>query len=520
MAGKPKPMSQIKQIYRLHEQGQGKKAIARICGVSRTTVKKYLSSLKNSGMSVAEALQTEDPVLEQTLHQHECLEKGRDTRYAHLVSQADYYREELKRTGVNRWVLWNEYRQEHSGGYSYSQFCWHLQQFEKMREVSMRQQYEPGEKVFIDFTGKPLEWIDRETGEVHKAQVFVATLGYSKYSYVEAVRSQKAEDFLMALVRCFIFFGGVPAVVVPDNLKSAVTRSDPYEPDINRLLEDLANHFGIAVIPARNAKPKDKALVENMVKNAYSHIYAPLRNRQFYSPDELNQAVKEKLWQFNEKAFQGRDDSRKDLFEQHEKPALKSLPAQPFEIKKYRELTVQKNSHIHLAEDKHYYSVPYAYTGQKVKIIYTQSLVSIYCKGNRIAAHQRNLRKHGYTTVRQHLPSHHQRWLDRSPKYYLEWARKISPEAMEVTQKILSSKPHVEQAYKSCEGILGLARRHGKEMLTKACQRALELDCCNYGFINRSIQSGMLDQPQETLTSLPRHENVRGAAYYQQILKS
>jgi transposase len=520
MAGKPKPMSQIKQIFRLRQQGQSRKAIARICAVSRTTVKKYLALLKKNAMSIEEALEKEDPVLEQMLQQSEVKERHLDVRYAYLESQYEYFLEELKRTGVNRWVLWNEYRRQHPCGYSYSQFCWHLQQLDKMRKISMSQQYSPGEKLFIDFAGKPLEWIDPETGEVKKAQVFVATLGYSKYSYIEAVRSQKAEDFLMALVRCFIFFGGVPAVVVPDNLKAAVTRTDPYEPDINRLLEDLANHFGIAVIPARSGKPKDKALVENQVKNAYSHIYAPLRNRQFYSLEELNQAIKEQLLWFNDKDFQGRDYSRRDLFDRHEKAALKELPVAPFEIKKYREITVQKNSHIYLAEDRHYYSVPYAFTGQKVKIIYTPNLVSIYCKGNRIAAHYRNNKAHGYTTVREHLPSHHQRWLDRNPEYYMEWARKISPETAQVIQKILRSKPHVEQAYKSCEGLLGLVRRHGKELVTKACQRALELDCCNYGFISRIIQSGMLNQFQEDIKPLPHHENVRGEEYYKQMLNS
>jgi len=520
MATKSKPMSQIKQIFRLHQQGHSKKAIARICSVSKNTVRKYLTLLERLGMSHSEALQTEDLELEQLLLPGEGFKLHNDSRYAQLMNLAEGYRKELKRTGVNRWLLWSEYRQSNPGGYSYSQFCYHLQQFNKTHELSLHQEYLPGDKLFIDFAGKPLEWIDTDGGEIHKVQVFVATLGYSKYSYVEAIRSQKTEDFLMALVQCFSYLGGVPAAIVPDNFKGAVVKTDRYEPGLNQLLEDMANHFGTVIIPARVAKPKDKAIVENMVKNAYSYIYAPLRNRQFFSLNELNQGVKEQLRKFNEKLFQGKDYSRKSLFEQHEKVKLKELPEAVFEIKKYRELTVHKNSHIKLSEDKHYYSVPYPYTGQRVKVIYTQSLVRIYSKGTCITTHQRSFKPYAYTTIREHLPSNHQRWLDRSPIYYINWARKISNEVEEVTKKILQSKPHVEQAYKSCEGLKGLSRRHGNKLLTLACKRALELDCCNYGFINRMIQSRMLFEQKEDKkhTPLPRHSNIRGKDYYQQML--
>lgn len=517
MAGKTKPMSQIKQIFRLHQQGHSKKAIARTCDISRNTVKRYLQWLHLSEWSVAQVLDLEDPVLEHMLH-NTARPVANDARYAHWITQAEMYLAELNKKGVTRWLLWDEYRQEHPQGYSYSQFCWHLQQFTRSKEVTLKIHHKPGEKLFIDFAGAPLQWIDRDSGEVYKAQVFVASLPYSSYSFVRAVRSQKAGDFLSALVECLNFFGGSPQLLVPDNLKSAVTRPDRYEPDINRLMEDLANHYGIALLPARSSKPKDKGAVENHVKIAYSHVYARLRNQQFFSLRQLNQAIDLQVEQLNEKLFQGKDHSRKDLFETQEKAALVPLPTDPYEIKKYRQYTVQKNCHIHLTEDRHNYSVPYAYIGQKVKVVYTPSVVNIYCQGERIACHQRNYKKHDYTTVRDHLPSHHNHWLDRSPQYYQKWASGIASEALELTDHILQSKRHVEQAYRSCEGLKALVRRHGKELFIQACRKALELQCYNYAFVKRLLNNGMIHQQSEEPKPLPEHNNVRGSKYYQHLL--
>jgi transposase len=519
MAPKTKPMSQIKEIYRLHNKGNTIKGIARLCGISKNTVRKYLALLAEQNMSLEAVLTIPDPVLEHQLLNPSGHDQNALSRFEHLLDQADYFEQELKRTGVNKWLLWKEYRQQNTTGYSYSQFCFHLQEIDKMRKLSMTQSHPPGDKLFIDFAGKKMEWIDRNTGEVHKVEAFAATLGYSKYSYLEAVASQKVGDFLMALTRCIHFLGGVPAAIVPDNLKSAVIRTDRYEPEINRLLEDLSNHYNTAILPTRSAKPQDKSLVENLVKNAYSHIYAPLRNQKFFSLAELNAAIRRKQNEFNAKPFQGHDDSRIIRFEQHEKHLLLPLPEQSYEIKKYREVTVQKNAHISLTEDKHYYSVPYRFTGQKVKLIYTATTVRIFVKSEMVAMHARDAKPHSYTSVNDHMPSHHRQYLDRSPEYYELWASKTSEHLLEAVKIIIASKKHPEQAYKSCEGLRSLERRHGKTTLSMACKQALDIGVINYGYINRIIQSGMVYQTESPqVATTPPHDNVRGAAYYQNQL--
>jgi transposase len=518
MAAKPKPMSQIKQIFSLYHQGQKIKSIARICNLSRNTVKKYLYLAGQSGKNLPELFALDDIELEALLLPGDGSLKHE--RHQQLLSQMDYLQKELKRTGVNRAVLWSEYRQVYPDGYSYSQFCHHLLLHEKTKQVSLTQQHAPAEKLFIDYAGKPLYYINRDTGHQHKVEVFVAALGYSQFSYVEAVESQKTEDFIAALTRCITFFGGVPSAIVPDNLKAAVIRTDRYEPVLNRLLEDFANHYQTSIIPARSYKPKDKSLAENLVRHSYSYIYAPLRNRQFFSLAELNCAIKQQLSLYNQKLLTGKIHSRQSLFMEEEKQLLKPLPATVFEIKKYKELTVQKNAHLQLSEDKHYYSVPYAFVGQKVKVIYTQSLVHIYHKTRQLACHARSFKAYGYTTQPQHLPSHYNAYLERSPEYYITWAKGISCEVEAFIRKVLQSRYHVEQAYKSCEGIQSLCRKQGKEVISRACAKGLELGQYNYSFLVRIIRNGMLDiEPAGPARALPEHANIRGKAYYQSLLQ-
>lgn len=513
-------MSQIKEIYRLHNKGNSIKGIARLCGISKNTVRKYLALLSEQKINLDEVLTMPDPVLE-----HHLINPPRDdqnalSRFDYLLDKADYFETELKRVGVNKWLLWKEYRQKNATGYGYSQFCFHLQEIDKRRKLSMTQNHVPGDKLFIDFAGKKLEWIDRNTGEVHKVEVFAAILGYSKYSYLEAVTSQKVGDFLMALTRCIHFLGAVPAAIVPDNLKSAVIKTDRYEPEINRLLEDFANHYNTSILPTRSAKPQDKSLVENLVKNAYSHIYAPLRNQKFFSLAELNAAIRIKQNEFNEKPFQGYDDSRLIRFEQHENHHLSPLPEHAYEIKKYREVTVQKNAHVTLGEDKHYYSVPYRFTGQKAKLIYTAHTVKVFVKSDMVAMHTRDTKPHGYTSVKEHMPSHHRQYADRSPEYYEQWASKTSEHVLEAVKVIIKSKKHPEQAYKSCDGLRSLERRHGKTTLSLACKQALDIGVINYGFINRIIQSGMVYQSENLpATSTPQHNNLRGSQHYKEQLQ-
>ena len=517
MPAKSKLMSQVKQILRLHIQGQKFKAIARICGVSKNTVKKYILLSELNQISFDELLKMDDPVLEQFLTTGGKTQK--DERYEHLLAQMDYFIKELKRPGVTRDLLWQEYLGQNHNGYAYSQFCYHLQQYEHFKELSMVQDHDPGDLLYVDFTGKKMSYVDKYTGDIIEVQVFASILGFSQYSFVKAVRSQKAEDFLRVLSDSLVFYQGVPKGIVPDNLKSAVIKTDRFEPELNRLLEDFANHYGTAIIPARSKKPKDKALVENWVKQIYTNIFAPLRNRTFFSLEEINQAISEQLAIFNHKQFQRKDISRLELFVTQEKLLLKPLPDKLFEIKKYREVTVQKNCYVELRENNNYYSAPFIFKGKKVKLIYTSTLVAIYFKGDQIACHPRSYIEHKYVTIKEHLPSHHRIWLDRCPDYYLDWAKKISPEVEKVVDGIIKSKPHPEQAYKSIEGLKSIMRITSEETLIKACHKAIELEQYNYSFIKRLTNSKLIelpgDEPLLDNKTLPVHKNIRGKDYYQ-----
>jgi transposase len=515
MASTPIAMSTLKQIIRLKQQGKSLKQIVRICETSRNTVRKYVALSDQSSFTADELLNMDDHTLELALLPVDS--KGRDHRYEVLVAQLEHYQDELRRTGVNRWVLWSEYRQANTNGYSYTQFCYHLSLYANLKNISLHIEHIPGDLLYVDFTGKLLSYVEPATGEVIKVQVFAATLGFSQYSYVEAVPSQKTEDFISALNRCFIFFQGVTKGIVPDNLKSAVIKTDRYEPELNKLLEDLANHYNTTIIPARSRKPQDKSLVENLVKHTYSRIYAPLRNRTFTSLQEINQAIREQLTIHNALKFKRHDYSRLDLYLSQEKAALIPLPEQLFHIKKYRTLKLSKFCYIQLGEDKHYYSAPFTYIGQELEVAYTQTMVWIYHKHKLIAQHVRNVMVGRYSTIAEHLPSYHKIYLERSPKYYIQRADKISLNAQSVITRVFSTKKHPEQLYKSCEGILSLAIRYGKIDFDKACSLALELDACNYTIMENVLKNGMTEVgTQKTLDFKAGRDpkNVRGKDYY------
>ena len=303
-------MSQIKQLLLLHQQGKGKKTIARILGISKTTVKVYLDKLQSltasdkgaKALTIADLVKLESPLLEARFHPGNPAYK--QERYEHLKANLDFYLSELKRTGVNKSLLWEEYRRQYPDGYSHSQFCYHLQQQQVASKPSMVLEHKPAEKLFIDFAGKKLSYVGKETGELVGCQVFVACLPYSDYSFAMAVHSQSTEDFLYALTCCLQALGGVPQALVPDNLKAAVIKANRYEPAINRALEDFANHYGTTVVPARAKKPQDKALVENQVKLIYSRVYARLRHMQFFDLRSLNLAIAERVKAHNQTRMQ------------------------------------------------------------------------------------------------------------------------------------------------------------------------------------------------------------------------
>lgn len=509
-------MSQIKQLLRLREQGCATKKMARILGVSKNTVKDYLNKATVLPYTTSQLLDMEDEALEHQFHAGN--PAYRDERFEDFKNRLDYFSKELKRTGVNKRLLWEEYRQQNppGGGYGYSQFCYHLSQHLKATRPSMVLDHQPGEKLFIDFAGKTLAYVDPYTGEIIECQVFVACLPYSDYGFAMAVKTQQLTDFIHALVCCLRALGGAPRVLVPDNLKAAITKASRFEPTINRSLEQLANHYGITVVPARAGKPRDKALVENHVKLIYSRVYARLRNQQFFSLGALNQAIAEKMKAHNQTRMQQKDCNRQEVFLAKEKPLLIELPQQEFELQYTRELTVAQNNHIYLSCDKHYYSVPYIHTGQKVKVIYTHSMVRIYADGQQVAIHQRSGGKGRYTTVKEHLCSHHNHYLSRSPQYYIQKAGRLSPQLKTLFEKLFEQGRYPEQVYGSCEGLLSLQRKAEAATFQQACQTALDYEYYSYNFIRNLLTNNLAGrQHQIPDKPLPPHSNIRGKNYYQ-----
>lgn len=514
MAGKPKRMSQIKQLLHLHRQGQKIKTIARNLGISKNTVKSYLQKFKASKFNIETLLSMDDPVLEKVFHPGSPAYK--DERFEALKANLDYYEKELGRVGVTKHLLWEEYRIAHPDGYSKSQFCFHLSQHIKNKTPSLVLEHAAGEKLFVDFAGKRLSYIDKQTGEVIECQVFVACLPYSDYSFSLAVRSQKISDFVYALTSCLKELGGAPLVLVPDNLKAAIVKADRYEPSVNVVLEDLANHYNMAVVPARSARPKDKALVENQVKLIYSRVYAKLRNMQFFSLEDLNTAIKEKVKAHNQTRMQQKDYCREECFLSEEKALLQELPAGDFEIKYYKQYKVAKNNHICLTPDKHYYSVPYIHIGKQAKVIYTRSLVRVYVDGRQVAVHKRDYQKGRYSTEKDHLCSSHQHYLDRSPEYYKKRALGTDLQFYRLIEMVFQQDRYPEQLYRTCDGLFSLQKRTEKETFNKACLMALEYNNCSYGFMLNIINNRMTGQKEISPPGkkLPEHKNVRGSAYY------
>lgn len=515
MANKRIEMRKVRELLRLRfEQNISARQAAIIIGIGKTAASQYVSGFKSSGLNISNVAAMSDSELLNIIN---IKKESENLRYQELSGLFPYLKKELKRTGVTLQLLWKEYTETHMDHYGYSQFCHHYYHWRKETKVSMRMEHKAGDKMFVDFTGNKLQTTNPETGEITEYEVFVAVLGASQLSYIEAIPSQTKADWIMVNENAIRFYGGVPAAIVPDCLKSAVTKADNYEPQINDTFNDFASHYQTTILPARALHPQDKSLVENFVRNAYIHIYAPLRNQSFFSLEELNMALWEQLNEYNNKKFQLKDYSRQQLFDEIEKQQLNILPLDFYELKTFNECKVQYNHHVYLKEDKHYYSVPFQLTGKKVLIIYTARIVEIYYNNLRIATHKRNRHIYGYTTKTEHRPVNHQYISQWNPQRFMKWARSISEEVEQVIIKILDSRQHPEQAYKSCMGLLNLAKKHDHNDYIKACKKALLLNCTNYKFIKNTLttKSFNLSEEQElNLFKLPTHKNIRGKEMY------
>ncbi len=516
MANKGLEMYNIKQIIKLHNDGKSYREICMLLGISRKCVTKYVLLYKSIGIDYDTIKQKSEGELEILMRNQELPSKD---RFQILLEQCPEIEKELKRTGVTKQLLWSEYKIRHPDGYNYTQYCQHYKNWLKANEVTMHLEHKSGDKMYVDFTGKKLQYVNKATSEVIEVEVFIAILGASQLTYIEAVPSQKTEHFIKAVENALRYFGGVPLAIVPDNLKAAVTKASKYEAELNMIFADFSEHYNTTILPTRSYKPRDKALVESAVNISYTRVFATLRNEQFFSIQDLNTRILEKLDIHNNTKFQNKDYSRRELFTEIEEQELQELPIINYEIKRYSQATVYKNSHIWFGVDEHYYSIPYSYIGQKVKIQYTNSALSIYCKGERIAYHQRNYGKYQYTTNAEHLPSTHQFVSQWSPEKFITWARAIGAETETVINEVLSSKKHPEQAYKSCIGILSYGKKVGYERLNRACNRAIQFNSYNYRTIKNILASNYdkISLEDEIEYQTPNHENIRGAQYYGKI---
>lgn len=510
----PRPrltMRKVREILRLAHEGLPLRQIGAALGVPFTTVGDHLRRAAGAGVAWPLPAELDDVALEALLFPRgPALEPNRpvpDWSRVHC---------ELRRPGVTLMLLWHEYREEHPDGYAYSQFCLHYRAFQRHLDLPMRQEHRAGERLFVDFPGQRLPIYDR-SGEVRlEAELFVAVLGASDYLYAEAVASQRLEHWVDAHVHCFEAIGCVPKVVVCDNLRSGVTRAHRYEPDVNATYEEMATHYGVAIIPTRRGKPRDKAKVEAGVLLAERWILARLRNRRFYSLAEANAAITECVTAINERPFRKLPGSRKSWFDELERPVMRPLPATRYEFARWR-VGLKVNIDYHVESNHHYYSVPHQLVGVRVDVRVTATTVEVFHASNRVASHLRDDTPGRHTTDSAHMPVSHQRHAEWTPSRILAWANKTGSATAELAEAIMESRPHPEQGYRSCLGIIRLADRYGPARVEAACARALAVRALSYRSVESILRHGLDSQPLRTPATRthPHHHNLRGAAYYQ-----
>jgi len=512
-------MSKVRNVISLYTTGVSKQSIGERTGLPRNSVKKYIRLFLASGMSLEEIGQMDDTQLEQMfMDMVPRYHIEDDPRYLSLVEFFPTVEKALKKRENTKEKLWRQYIALHPDGYRISQFKGYYLKWLKVRNPVMHMEHKAGEKMYVDYAGQKLHLLDPESGSDVPVEVFVAILGASQLTYVEASYSQKKENFIGSCENALHFFGGVPNAIVTDNLKSAVIKGNRYEPSLNEAFRDFVSHYMMAALPAAPYKPKYKALVEGAVKIIYRTIYGTVKERVYSSLELLNQAIGIALEEHNTRLLKNRPYSRRQLFEETERHTLNSLPEHKYELKHRIIATVMKNNYVNLTEDKHFYSVPYHFIGKRVTLLYGQSEVEIYYRYERIAVHNRNHHPFGYTTVNEHLASKHRYMSDWNPDKFIERGGEIGPETKEYIIQLLSSRQHPEQTYRSCQGVLSFAARAGKERLNNACKRALQYGDYGYQTIRAILEKGLdrnTDEQPDSDQPLPPHDNIRGKNYYQ-----
>ena len=505
-------MRKVREVLRLkYACGASVRTIARSVGIGRTTVAEYLRRTSVIGLTWPVPAEIDDAELERRLFAPAGLNKAP----ARAMPDWQHVHAELRRRGVTLVLLWEEYRADHADGYGYSRFCDLYIAWRRGVSATMRQPHVAGEKLFVDYAGDTVPVFDGASGEERQAHVFVAVLGASNYTYAEARWSEGLADWIGAHVNALAFLGGAPKLLVCDNLRAGVTAACRYEPGINRSYQEMAAHYGAAVLPARVRRPRDKAKVEVAVLIVERFILARLRNRRFLSLGELNEAIREMLGDLNTRLMRKLGASRREFFETIDRPALLSLPAQPYAYAEWRRCRVAPDYHIEV--HGHFYSVPSRLIREVVEARITDTTIEVFHGGRRVAAHPRSALKRRYTTTAEHMPSAHRRYASWTPARMLAFAAEVGPSTTALVEIIMRTKPHPEQGFRACLGILRLAKTYGAERLEAACHRGLTIGARSYGSIASILKTGLdrafRDAAAPDVAPL-LHANIRGRGYY------
>jgi len=505
-------MRKIREVLRLtHELGLSVRQVREATGVGKTAVSEYVSRARVIGITWPIPPEITDAELERRLFTPAGFHEGSTKPLPDWTK----VHQELKRRGVTLMILWEEHRAEYVDGHGYSRFCELYSEWRRRLAPTMRQTHVAGDKLFVDWAGDTVPIIDPMTGEVHEAHLFIAAFGASSYTYAEARWSETLRDWIGAHVNALDFFGGAPKAAVPDNLKAGITKPSRYEPGINRTYQELADHFGFVVLPARIRRPRDKAKVEAAVGIVSRFVLGKLRNRRFFSLAELNDAVRDCVTKINAKVMKQLKQSRNDLFASLDRPALKGLPSERYQYAEWKRCTVAPDYHIEV--DDHYYSVPFGLLRETVDARFTDSTIEVFHKGKRIASHLRSRVAHKHTTISEHMPSNHRRYAEWTPARLLREAEKIGPATIALFEAIMKAKPHPEQGFRSCLGILSLVRSYGPERIEAAARRGNDIRATTYGSIKSILQNGLdraFAKPNMPDASPIRHANIRGRGYY------
>lgn len=509
-------MRQIRQTLQLHhEAGLSYAQVARALGMAKATVGKIALLARAAGVDWPLAQSLTDEELEARLYKppapRERAQQEPDFAWVH---------QELKRPGVTLALLWEEYARGLAAAgepaYKYTSFCVKYRAWAQRLKRSMRQVHVAGERLFVDYAGQTVPLIDAATGEIARAQVFVAVLGASNYTFACASATQSAADWVGAIIRALEFIGGAPRLIVPDQTRALIARPDRYDPTPNALVDELCAHYGVAVLPARPAHPRDKPKVEVAVQVVERWILARLRNRRFFRLAELDAAIAELLVDLNSRAFRKLPGNRMEAFRALDAPALRALPAQRMRILRRKQARVNIDYHVEL--ERHFYSVPHRLVGEKVEIRYSDAVLDVFHGQQRVASHAFSRKKGGFTTVAEHMPASHRAHREWTPQKLLDWGARVGVSCAAVVRWQLEHRPHPEQGYRACLGLQALLRRYGRYRLEAACARALSIRSPRYPSI-KSILAAGLDrhsayEPSEAAGAMPAHENVRGPQYY------